>query len=246
MKSTPVLRQSSSLFSLVILVCLGPNALFAADIVSYDVFGQPGNQATQPATAFEPNTTPSDMVRGGGLLATNAVNSFNSNGWATNAVSTPTVVNTAGYVEIGFDVDAGFAVVPDQLILGSRSSGSGPAQIGVFTSLDGFSSAIHTIDQTAGWPTSGSSGFVNSTIDISSLGNLTGSFRVRFMNVGGDSTADITRAGDMDLESTWRVANHLQPGVGFTATRITGQVIPEPASIVLAMCSISILLWRRG
>jgi hypothetical protein len=220
-------------------------ALAVETIVSYGLFFEPGDQTSTAASATASNTTSSAMIRGGGLNPNAGDDSFNSNGWATNAEFTPTAVNTGGYVGIGFDTDAGFSVLLDELIIGTRSSGSGPSTIGVFTSIDGFTSPVDVIDQTAGWPTSSSSGFVNSTIDISSLGNVSGSFRIRFMNVGSANTADVTRLGDMDLESTWRIVDHLTPGVGFSDSRITGTVVPEPTTLTLATLTLLGMSNRR-
>lgn len=233
------------LLTLSSLHAISGTAQAVETIVSYGLFTRPGDQVSETASATAANLAASDMVRGGGLNPNAGLDSFNSNGWATNAVGDPTVVNGGGYVEIGFDTDAGYSVLLDELILATRSSGSGPAQMGVFSSLDGYTSPVHVIDQTAGWPTSAASGFVNSTIDISSLGSVSGSFRIRFKNVGDDSTADVTRLGDMDLESTWRIADFLGGGV-FSDSRITGTVIiPEPPCLALATLGLLGMGFRR-
>ncbi|MGI9516710.1 MAG: hypothetical protein ACR2NP_06685 [Pirellulaceae bacterium] len=222
----------------------------ADTIVAYGLFDTPGNQATQPPTEdLSPFATGQDMVRGGGLNPVdppfNANNSFHSNGWATNAENTPTVVNTGGYVEIGFTPAPGFGVTLDQLIMGSRSSGSGPAMIGVFTSLDSYTTPIFTIDQSSTPPNTPF--FVNSTIDLSSLGDVTDAFSIRFMNVSGDQTADPNRAGEMDEFSAWRISDHFDAG-NFSDTRITGTLfaIPEPVgSGTVLLLAVGVFLKRR-
>ena len=233
----------SRLFLLSALCLLFCSTQVSADtIVAYGLFGQPGDQATQPPTEVNPFATGIDMTRNGGLNPTTGGNSFNSNGWATNAENTPTVVNPNAFVEIGFTPVGGFGVTLDQLIIGTRSSGSGPAMMGVFTSVDNFTTPIFTIDQTGDPPF-----FVNSTIDLSSLGYVTDPFTIRFMNVSGDQTADPGRPGEMDENSTWRITDHFDSG-NFSDTRITGTVssIPEPiGSVTILIMGVGLFVQRR-
>jgi len=228
---------ANTILAIALAFTLGQSFALSDTIVGYRLFMEPGDQAVQPATTAAANVTGLDMVRGGGLGPNVGGDSFNSNGWATNAAGAPTIVDAGGYVEIGFEVDPGMSVRLDQLIIGTRSSGSGPAQIGVFTSLDSFANPVFTIGQTAGWPNSGAFGFVNSAIDISSLGSVSGTFAARFMNVGGADTADVTRAGAMDFASTWRITDFLDAR-GFSETRITGTVVPEPACAYAVFASV--------
>ena len=203
----------------IVLACISFGTSSAQEtIAAWDLFRQSGDQEFTPASESSLGVTGIDMVRGGGLNPTAGNNSFNSNGWALNGPDTDTEVNEDAFVEIGFDTDIDIAVDLAELVIGSRSSGSGPSEIGIFTSLDDFTEPFATIEQFG-------SSFANTTIDISDLGIVTGEFRMRFMNVGGDTTADRDRIGDMDEQSTWRITDFRSEEGQFSDTRLTGALV---------------------
>jgi hypothetical protein len=213
--------------SLTVAAALTSGVLFAVPataqdtIVSYATFPGDGDRELIAGDTTLTGVTGIDMTRGGGLLPASGFNAFNSNGWATNVEGTPTVVNTAAYVEIGFSLDPGFTATLDSLILGSDSSGSGPSQVGVFSSLDNFATPIFNVAENGS--------FSNSIIDLSSLGTVSGDFTLRFQNTGGSATADPARVGDMDENSTWRVVSYRDPVTfEFSDTQITGTVLSGP------------------
>lgn len=224
---------------------IAPLAAKSQTLAQWQTFGSNGDEVSVAASNLATGVSGFDLTRNGGLLPNAGDNSFNSRGWATNAPLTTTVVNTDAYVELGISIDSGYTANLGSLLMGSRSSGSGPAMIGVFTSVDGYASPIFTIDQSATF--GGGTGFANSNIDLSSFTNLTGDFLVRFANVSGATTSDANRVGDMDEESTWRVGDFFQQG-NFTVLQITGKVVPvpEPSTQLLLtlLAGVGILLFR--
>lgn len=214
--------------SAALLTTIGATSAAVAQdtLVSYATFPGAGDRVSISGDTTVAGVTGVDMTRGGGLATGTANNAFTSTGWATNIDGTPTVLNEAGYVEIGLSLAAGLSATLDELIIGTRSSTSGPSQIGVFASTDGYTTAIATIDE--------NSNFSNSVISLASVGAITGEFKLRFMNTGGVTPADPSVPGeeDMDLDSTWRIASFFNAG-DFTDPQITGTVVPEPASLAL-------------
>jgi len=65
------------------------SAAQAQFLAEWDVNGQPGNQATVPATYADPNVTASDITRGPGLTAAAQTNGFDSTGWTTSTSLDP-------------------------------------------------------------------------------------------------------------------------------------------------------------
>lgn len=205
-----------SLFTSACLLAALASNVEAATLAAWDMFGQPGTQITSPVLSPTANVTGVVMSRGPGLAASGAGNSFSSTGWDTTTAD--------DYFEFGFDVAPGYTASLDELIIGTRSSNTGPGTIGVFTSLDGYTTSLASIAQIG-------TNFSNSIIDLSALSGITGSFRVRLMELG-NTQAD----GDGTTASagTFRVADYFD-GVNFTDTQLTGSVavVPEPSSVVL-------------
>ncbi|QDV64351.1 PEP-CTERM sorting domain-containing protein [Crateriforma conspicua] len=238
--------RSFNFFSLGIALLSAATSLpvYADIIVSYAAFPysdtDSGVRDSVAGDTTLTGVTGIDMTRGGGLQYTPTNNAFNSDNWAINLDGAPTVLNPNGYVEIGFSLDPGYSATLDELIIGTRSSTSGPSQIGVFASTDGFTTAIATIDE--------DSNFSNSIISLASIGTVTGDFRLRFLNVGGVTPASPSIPGeeDMDEDSTWRIISHFDSGT-FTDPQITGVVaVPEPASLAaLTFCGLAGMVRRR-
>ena len=236
--------STTALLTASAALLVGP-AASAANIVYYETFiateaGGPvlSESESLPGITIESGITPSPMIRGGGTTPISGFQSFNTGGWALNAEGEPTLVNADGFVEIGFTVDDGLSVDLDELLLGSRSSGSGPDLIGVFTSVDGFATPIFTIDNGAPGE------FTNNRISLAEVGAVTGEFAIRFKNLSA-ATADPTRAGDMDEGSTWRITTFFENGPVEFTPGITGTVVPEPASLALLALGGTALLARR-
>ncbi|BAM02368.1 PEP-CTERM sorting domain-containing protein [Phycisphaera mikurensis] len=215
----------------------------AATLVSYATFpydpADSGERVSVAADVTEAGITGFDLTRNGGLVDVPTRNAFNSSGWASNDPGSPTVLNNDAFVQLGFSVDPGFTVVLDDLIIGTDSSTSGPSLIGVYTSADGFAAPIGTIAEDGN--------FSNTTLDLSSIGEISGDFFVRFYNDGGVTPAAPSVPGEEDMAntSTWRVVSFRSDDGVFSDTQITGTVVPEPASLALVALGGTALLARR-
>src|SRR5688500_602982 len=94
----------------------------AAVIAAWDLSGDPGNQATEAASAAAPNVTGNVMARGAGIAASAAADSFSSSGWDGSAGSPAADTE---HISFGFTVDAGYEVDLTSLTFAIRSSGTG-------------------------------------------------------------------------------------------------------------------------
>ncbi len=185
----------------------------ATVITSYTLFQEPGDQAFTPATTSAANVSGLDLTRSANLNPTAAGNSISASGWTPDSTS---------YFSFGFSVDAGFVVNLDELIIATRSSNTGPGELGLFYSGDNFSTNLHTFSQ------SGTS-FLNSTIDLSALTNLDGTVEFRISPI-----ADIRANGDPNISpnGTFRISEFFD-GNDFFPVQFTGEVVPAPASAAL-------------
>jgi hypothetical protein len=87
--------------------------------------------------------------------------------------------------------------------------------MGVYTSLDGYTNPIHTILQS-------DSAFINSVIDLSSLGPVTGSFTIRLMEIGNSGAGGY---GATDGSGSFRIGQYAESGMIGEAS-----AVPIPAA----------------
>ncbi|GGC49038.1 hypothetical protein GCM10010993_29360 [Belliella aquatica] len=163
-----------------------PEILEPVEFVNWDFTGAPGNQATTTGTALVQGVFAKDFARGSGINPANAMNSISSNGW--NA-------GEDRYFTFGFNVAGDKLIDLTQLQIGSTSSGTGPRDLALVYSGDGFTSRL------AEWEHTGS--FVNQVIDLSGLQNLSGDIEFRII-----STSDVSASGGtIGSGGTLRVTN---------------------------------------
>lgn len=186
---------------LVFLWGIGLNA--QSTLVQWDFSGEPGNQLFTAGTAVPAQLTPMNFIRGSGVNPTSASNSISSNGWDSGSDR---------YFSFGFTANSGFSVDLADLTIATRSSNTGPRDMALRYSADGFTSNLAT------WVQNGSA-FNNQVINLSSLTGLTGSVEFRIYttsNSRADSPGNIASGG------TFRVANYSSGSVEFTGTVNTG------------------------
>jgi 2',3'-cyclic-nucleotide 2'-phosphodiesterase / 3'-nucleotidase / 5'-nucleotidase len=174
-------------------------------LVTWDLSGASGNQASQTPASAAVNVTGLPMVRGPGLNATTAGNSFSSSGWDGS--------NANDYIEFGFTVGAGFSVDLNQLVIATRSSGTGPGTLGLYWSGDGYTTPLFTFVQD-------NTNFNNQIVDLSVLAALTGTATFRLIEIG-DTRA--SGSGATSSAGTFRVAEYTE-GSGFVDVQFTGSV----------------------
>lgn len=193
--------------------------------INFDFGGEPGDQLFTSGVSGSPLAGGAVVDRGPGLGATTAGNSISSNGWDT--------LNAAeDFFSIRFTVAPGESIDLQSLVIGTRSSNTGPGDLGLFHNGDGFTSSLFTFTQ------SGTS-FLNSTVDLTSLTGLTGDVELRIIALSdtrADGTIGISGGG------TFRLTNFFDGGDtgGMTIT-----AIPEPRFYGAALGLLALGLFLR-
>jgi uncharacterized protein (TIGR03382 family) len=185
----------------------------AQTVAQWDLLGAPGTQAFTPGTAA-PNVTASNLARGAGLAGVSGANSLNTSGWDD--------LSANDFISFGFTAAPGFSVDLANLFIGTRSSATGPGQLGLFSSLDGFSTNLFTFSQPG-------TNFLNSVINLAALPNISGNveFRIRALN---NSSAG---GGTIGSSGTFRVTAYFVGGTFDRNLQFTGTVIPTPGALAL-------------
>jgi hypothetical protein len=187
----------------------------AATLVQYNFTGAPGNQLFTAATNVATGVTGLNFTRGAGLGTPSGGDSINSNGF--NAQSTD-------YLSFGFNVAAGFTASVDQLLLGTRSSGTGPRNLILQASIDGGAfNQITTFTQLND----------NEVFRNLTFGAITALSSLEFRIVASGTTS--ANGGALAPGGTFRVQNY-ESGATNTPFSINGNVarvtaaVPEPAT----------------
>jgi hypothetical protein len=171
--------------------------------------GQTGQQAWTPGTGSS-NITAINMTRGAGLLTdSTGANSLNSNGWTGEATD---------YIQFGLTIDPGYTANLNQLVIATRSSAYGPGTMSLYGSADNFATQTQIATFTQGNAT-----YLNSTVDLSGLQGITGTYLFRLEEVGTNAAngSTTTSAG------TFRVSDYNNAGIYYYDS-ITGSVTPTP------------------
>ncbi|MGY6522955.1 MAG: choice-of-anchor J domain-containing protein [Mongoliitalea sp.] len=186
-------------------------------LASWDFTGEPGNQVATVGTGSD-NVTAINFTRGSGVTASTAANSISGSAWSVSDVN--------DYFAFGIEVGEGFEAELSQLILATRSSGTGPGRLALRYSVDNFGSDLAT------WSNSGTA-FSNETIDLSALAALSGTVEFRIYpneDINANGAPGIAPGG------TLRVANFAEGGGVFSPVRFLGVVTeqeqPEPVTLI--------------
>ena len=203
-------------FGAICALAAGASAASADVLVGYDTSAITGSVASVTPSTVAGHLTGLNLTRGAGLNANGQAGYFSSTGWDSTDAS--------DYMSFGLTVDSGYTVSLSQLAITMRSANSGPGTIGVYYSGDGFTTPLQSFAQ---------DGLDDlDTIDLSSLGALTGTVEFRLLEIGNTRT---TGTGATTSSGTFRI----------TGPVISGSVSALPAPGAAGLLGAAMLAGAR-
>lgn len=222
-----MVKKSFAVASLIGGLLLTTSA-HAALVAQWNLTGQPGNQSSNVTASAAPEISGGLLGRGAGLTATAAANSINSTGWTAQS---------SDFYSLSFNVQAGSALDLSTLFVGTRSSGTGPGRIGLFSNQDNFTTVIATVTQASSVDTF-------NAFNLNALSNFTGfvEFRLYEVGLGGaivttpgtqaSGTGTTQAGGTFRLIDSTAAASNLN--VSFDGTVVSAVPVPAAAWLLVS------------
>ncbi len=212
-------RVAIFLVSVLVLALAGSTARADFSLVQYEFQGQTGGETSLAPSLAATGLTGTNFTESTVLTPSAGVNSMNSSGWN---------LANANY-SFGFTIQAGNVVTVDQIILTSRSSGTGPGFLNVEASVDGGAlKTVATITQTS----------TNFNDEFLAITPVTAMHSLTFVVVAANQTS--AAGGTIGSAGTFRIGDYNPAGTP-TPFTIDGTIspptnppsVPEPASIAM-------------
>lgn len=201
----------------------------SAFLTTYNFAGAAGNQASQAPDVVASGLSGLNMVRGSGITATSAGNSFSASGWNSSSL------DLNDYFSFGFSTNSGFTASLDSLAYSERRSGTGPTSAVIRYSFDNFATfgsvasytlAANTVTQRQTFNLSG----------ITALQNFTGTVEFRLYAFGASASAGTYRLGISTSENPNNFAANLllEGSVG----TLNVNPVPGPSGLLLGFVGV--------
>ena len=207
------------------LVCGGSYG----QLLQWNTFGNTGTETTESSVANDVNIAASDLTQGTITPAGNA-NRFGGSGWwnTGDSASNTLVQAVAGndYIQFIVTPNSGYSFTPTSFVFNWDKSGTGPQNVVLRSSVDGFTADLGTVAPTAAIA-------ISNTIIISGLTNITTATTFRLYGYGATATGgtggfDIgTNVVNVQLNGTTAAATPTQlvlvsaPSIGTTGTPLS-------------------------
>ncbi len=172
----------------LILLHLAAIAPVQAQLLQWNTFGNAGTETTEPSVFNDPNLSGvTNLTLGAGVTAAANGNRFGGNTWFDVGDTNPTTlaesVTGNDYIEFIVTPNVGFSFTPTSFVfVWDRSAASGPPNVTLRSSADGFTADLGTITSIA------SGTFAINTITISGLTALSTATTFRLYGYGATAT----------------------------------------------------------
>lgn len=167
-----------------------------AQLLQWNTFGNLGTETTEPSVANDVNIAASNLTQGTITAVANGNRFGGSNWWNTGNTATGNTITEAvagnDYIEFIVTPNSGFTFTPTSLVFSWDRSASGPQNVALRSSVDGYAANLGTVLL---MPAAISSG---NTITISGLTNLNSATTFRLYGYGATATGG---TGGFDIGS---------------------------------------------
>ena len=168
----------------------------SGQLLQWNTFGNTGLETTEPSVFNNANIGPSNLVIGPGVTPASNANRFGGNAWFNTGYTNPsTIADAVGgneYIEFTVTPNAGFSFTPTSFVFNWDKSGTGPQNVVLRSSADGYVADLGTVAPTGAIT-------VQNTITISGLTNLTTATTFRLYGYGATGA---TGTGGFDISSS--------------------------------------------
>jgi hypothetical protein len=181
-------------------------------LLQWNTFGNTGTEITETSVANNVNIASASLnFTGSSVVSAGNANRFGGNNWAIGAL------NTANYIQFTVTPNSGFSFTPTSLVFSWDRSATGPSNVTLRSSVDGYVSNLGSLAVAASLNT----GY---TITISGLTNITTATTFRLYGFGATG---ITGTGGFDCSSSTNnvilngtTATTLQPEMNVTGNGV--------------------------
>lgn len=209
--------------SVLVALLLAGSAAQADLLIGWNVNGLVGNEESVAPAFVAPHVVSTTVLtRGVGITTSATANAFNSASWTMPAHSTvASAVASNDYYTIRIIADPGFTLDLTNFVYRNQRSGTGPSNITLRTSADGFTSDV------ASWVVAGTT-----ANDVSTALNITGvtDIELRIYGSGATGAAGTLRVADG--------GNHGATGIDLA---VFGAVVPEPGTFALLLAGLGVV-----
>jgi len=195
----------------------------SAQLLQWNTFGNLGTELTEPSIFNDPNISSTNLTQGTITAAANA-NRFGGSGWfdAGNTVAGNTLAEAiAGndYIQFIVTPNSGFSFTPTSFVFQWDKSGTGPKNVTLRSSVDGYTTDLGSLVPVAAIGTS-------NTITISGLNNITTVTTFRLYGYGATATGGTggfdVGSNIVNVQLNGTTASAGSPAINVTPASLTG------------------------
>jgi hypothetical protein len=194
MKLLPYTKHiQKAIFLLACVLFLQSNGW--GQLLQWNTFGNTGTETTEPSVFNDANISSVNLTMGSGISPAANGNRFGGNNWFDTGNTNPSTIAEAiagnNYIEFIVTPNGGCNYTPTSFVFNWDKSGTGPQNVVLRSSFDGFSSDIGVVAPTAAIGTS-------NTIIITGLTGLAVATTFRIYGYGATAT---TGTGGFDIST---------------------------------------------